>query len=539
MKWGDLFGCCLKKFPSDEGQKSRAPPPTAVQRAQAACRALKEGKQLMIPSLQDPQAIQFVICPELAKRLLKYEETLSSDDDSHSDASYENDETTGRPACIVTTDNKNKNNNKVRLDKPSKPTLLLQHALTNQNSSNWRRQRRILQRAFAKSKPVRRLAAQFAVGEVKRYFHFHFAQNSNDNDDSSTHKMKRRIVVLDVRTFALDVSLATICFATFGKEHYKEILDKLKPIYLPSLRAIRRGEGDPTLATNLKSAVTKALMGISSNMEANTEDQECLAYYFLQCEAGIDDSSSKLTRDEVISNCHSALLAGTQTMCTTLAMAILHLADRNTMKNQQQSSSSSSSDDETRNKVQLPSSKSILLETLRILPPVASLPRCPVGEGGLKVDIIRHHHTDDDDDDILSRTNLVREHSIVVMDTLAMAHAQHDSNFHQGEDTSCGSSWKFDPSQRSSSMGNAAPWGMGARKCPAGILSLDCLKAVLDYLRDDDDDNTILWRLQDPLKDGAGTSGTGGWVSLVQYTPTLTFPEPILVEFSHHGRKAY
>ena len=173
MKWGDLFGCCLKKFPSDEGQKSRAPPPTAVQRAQAACRALKEGKQLMIPSLQDPQAIQFVICPELAKRLLKYEETLSSDDDD-SDAS-EDDKTTGRPACIVTTDNK------VRLDKPSKPTLLLEHALTNQNSSNWRRQRRILQRAFAKSKPVRRLAAQFAVGEVKRYFHFHFAQNSNDN----------------------------------------------------------------------------------------------------------------------------------------------------------------------------------------------------------------------------------------------------------------------------------------------------------------------------------------------------------------------
>ena len=531
MTWGDLFGCCLKKFPSDEGQKSRAPPPppTAVQRAQAACRALKEGKQLMIPSLQDPHAIQFVICPELAKQLLKYEETLSSDDDD-SDAS-EDDKTTGRPACIVTTDNK------VRLDKPSKPTLLLEHALTNQNSSNWRRQRRILQRAFAKSKPVRRLAAQFAVGEVKRYFHFHFAQNSNDNDSSTQQKRKRRIVVLDVRTFALDISLVTICFATFGEEHYKEILDKLKPLYLPSLRAIRRGEGDPKLATNLKSAVAKALMDISSNMESssfsNTEDQECLAFYFLQCEAGIDDddSSSKLTRDEVISNCHSALLAGTQTMCTTLAMAMLHLADTNNMKNQQQSSSSFS-DDETRNKVQqLPSSKSILLETLRILPPVASLPRCPVGEGGLKVDIIRHHHTDDDDDDILSRTNLVREHSIVVMDTLAMAHAQHDSDF----DPSCGSSWKFDPSQRSSSMGNAAPWGMGARKCPAGILSLDCLEAVLDYLRNGDD-GTIFWRLQNPLKDGAGTSGTGGWVSLVQYTPTLTFPEPILVEFS---RKAY
>ena len=69
----------------------------------------------MIPSLQDPQAIQFVICPDLAKQLLKYEETLSSDDDD-SDAS-EDDETTGRPACcIVTTDNK------VRLDKLSSST---------------------------------------------------------------------------------------------------------------------------------------------------------------------------------------------------------------------------------------------------------------------------------------------------------------------------------------------------------------------------------------------------------------------------------
>lgn len=126
------------------------------------------------------------------------------------------------------------------------------------------------------------------------------------------------------------------------------------------------------------------------------------------------------------------------------------------------------------------------------------------------------------------------------MDILSMAHNTMTSE----NDTNNDSTWKFCPHQKITSRGNededsgagnntrktgraSYPWGFGDRICPAGNLSVSCISAVLESLVTKEQWS---WRLSKPADGSVGQKLKGtqeGWLKMVSYEPTLTYPNPL------------
>jgi cytochrome P450 len=307
---------------------------------------------------------------------------------------------------------------------------------------------------------------------------------------------------IDVRQLSLTIAARAMCVAVVGVDKGKVLEAPLKGLFLPSLLS-DRGEEAKVFTHQLH----QLLYGI---VNVETPGNATLVQSLLQTEPS-------LSRPEIVSNAHSALLAGTQTISTTIAGALMHLAERPDL----QSSESFSG-------------RAAVLETLRVLPPVASLPRIPTDS---ELTLKRIGSNEDHD----TSTRTVQRGDMFLVDLLAMAHADnHGDGSHSNQ---CDSTWKWMPPKGTSSLAPkessgsttttkknaAAPWGMGKRQCPAGALSVACVAAVLETLVQST--SGLQWRLADPTSNSVGSTGKHGWISHVIYKPTLGYPLPLQVMF--------
>ena len=96
----------------------------------------------------------FLIDPSIANSVLSHHELTVIENDSDSDSSS--------PVHTHIAYNAN-------LQKPTKPTKLLRHALTNANGDTWIRQRYCVSRAFVADKALRASCATYAVEKTMEY----------------------------------------------------------------------------------------------------------------------------------------------------------------------------------------------------------------------------------------------------------------------------------------------------------------------------------------------------------------------------------
>jgi cytochrome P450 len=435
--------CCDKSEPKW--------PINALERALIASETVRSGCPIValkqIPNAHRPTVL-IVSCP-LASQVLKQNETCGSDNQSNDPSDDEEERASGIPSCV--------------LHKPKKISPLLKYALTNANGEVWSRQRPIVARALTVKRPREQAtihATKTAMEQIR--------------SSISPHG-------IDVRELSLIIAARAMCAAVVGADKGKELEAPLKGLFLPSLLS-NRGE-QAKVSTNQLNQLIEEIVSVER------PGSETFVQSLLQTEPS-------LIRPEIVSNAHSALLAGTQTISTTIAGALMHLAERPDL----QSSSSFSG-------------RAAVLETLRILPPVSSLPRVPT-ESELKLGGDGGH------------ASTVRRGDMLLVDLLAMAHAD------DGDSSQCTWKWTLKGTEpKSSSSKNtrnsAAPWGMGKRKCPAGTLSVECVSSVLEELVE----SGLEWRLADPASNSVGSTGRHGWIQHVIYKPTVGYPLPLKVIF--------
>jgi len=462
------------------------PCPTLKQRIRAAKRALQEHS----PTIQgaDPK-IQFIIDPVAAKHALMKHELVtcnygdSSDDDS----------------CPCTYAN---------LYKPTKPTTLLQHALTNANGDTWFRQRYCVSRAFAVAKSLRVNCGTYAAEKMMEMIQQ--SQASTRCRFCGVGRRNNGIIstsTLDVRYLAREVAvvamLRMVFGTTYGKQH--EMIDALRGMILDSLEPVRNDDKVVEAINRtmrLDGLVRGAIEAIALENDSKV-GKNCLAKRLLEFET--DENQYYLTRDEVVSNAHSALLAGTQTICTTIAGALAHLAQAPDLQRDLKTGSLSGRD--------------IVMETLRILPPVAGLPRYP-NESILELP------TGKKEDAIFNSRRPIEKGQMLIVDLLAFAHSQPttDKNgnvFAKSEFASL----KFEP--RKGKQSEDQPWGLGKRKCPAGIISVECISIIFQHISS----KNVTWEFAQPKKDVVDDDSCGGWIDSIRYCPTLQFSREIRIKF--------
>lgn len=367
------------------------------------------------------------------------------------------------------------------LKKPDKPNPLLKDALTNANGMIWNKQRPLIQRAMGQ-RVARQIAARTAQQAALSFL------EAAKADKEAT---------IDARQFGLHVAVETMAVVVFSNNFADQVKPHLTDLYLPNL-ASNAKNSIPSSRAAFATVVTNILSEIKFRSVDDDDDvNSCLAMLLLTTETprtpmeGNNEESAGLTRDEVASNCHSALSAGIQTIATALTGAMAHLAEY---------SHTYDHDDQTNM-----SAKALCQETLRILPPVASLPRCPV-----------HRDVEVENLSSLGPTTIIHKNEMFLMDLLSFAHTQQ-----QAKD----SVWKFCPGRGKT---NAAPFGLGERRCPAGSLSVDAIAAVLESLM-----TLYDWKLTNPHSDSVGGDGKGGWVSRASYQPTLVYPDSIMLSIGN------
>jgi len=302
-------------------------------------------------------------------------------------------------------------------------------ALTAVNGDAWRAQRPLVAKALGGAPSRTSRAAAVAV---------------------AADMMARLRGTVDAREVGLRVGTACVVAAMVGRRD-AVVEGAVAAIFAPSLaRAHYRAL--PAEGKRVDAALRAA--GDGGLLAALR--QECAA-------AGFDDGVA-------VDNAHRALLAGAQTIAATLCAALAFIAAHppQSQKNLD--------------------ARAAVRETLRILPPVATLPRrvetrVDVGGG-------------------------IARGAWVVGDLVACAH---------GGDAM---SLRYDPAARRSN-GDAAPWGVGPRACPAGQLSTACVAAALEAL-----DARATWRLA-RKRDGVGPDGTCGFLEPLVYARTLAFPRPV------------
>ena len=300
-------------------------------------------------------------------------------------------------------------------------------ALTAVNGDAWRAQRPLVAKALggAPSRTSRAAAVAVAADLMARL------RGTVDAREVGLRVGTACVVAAMVgcREPALEGAVAAIFAPSLARAHYRALPAEGKRVD-DALRAA----GDGGLLAALR--------------------QECAA-------AGFDDGVA-------VDNAHRALLAGAQTIAATLCAALAFVAAHPPQKSL--------------------NARAAVRETLRILPPVATLPRrvetrVDLGGGG------------------------VARGAWVVGDLVACAHG--------GDATSL----RYDPGR--SADGDAAPWGVGPRACPAGQLSTACVAAALEAL-----DARATWRLA-RKRDGVGPDGTCRFLEPLVYARTLAFPRPV------------
>ena len=125
----------------------------------------------------------------------------------------------------------------------------------------------------------------------------------------------------------------------------------------------------------------------------------------------------------------------------------------------------------------------------------------------------------------------IKKGDLIVIDLLAFAHA-HVSTNDEGElagnadRTTVISTLQFDPKKKHET--EAAPWGIGKRRCPAGIISMECISKVIEAIAKRD----ITWSFAKPRDRVIGhQQNSTGWLELISYRPTLTYSTPLLLCF--------
>jgi cytochrome P450 len=463
---------------STKSSSSRATPPTAIQRVQRAQLTLQNGNTTWVTTSNETAGAaegnyHYVVDRATAEHLLAGTNTTKTDEEEEEGLS-----STPTLRVGLTSDTS-------FLCKPNKPNPLLQNALTNVNLVDWKRQRPLVQRAMG-HRAARQQAAYTAREAALEFV--------------TTKQIDARAMGLHVAIETMTVVIFSSHFADRVKCHFK------KNLYLPTLlpnpsRASSRLELDGTVEEILSELKMKTATLEGNDGNPATTTFSCLAVSLLEMEESTSQETHRetLTRPEVISNCFSALLAGIQTIATTLTGSLAHLAELN----EDYGMPDYEGDDEKKRKR---IAKLVCNETLRILPPVASLPRCP------KVGGKKH-------ESVAPKTVNVRANEIMLMDLLAFAHAQD----HQHQDNQ---SWKFCCPATSRGNAGAAPFGLGERRCPAGALSVEAITAVLEGLM-----GAYSWTLVNPVKDSVGSTGKEGWVGRASYQPTLVYPDAILLSF--------
>lgn len=489
--------------------------PSVKQRIRAARRAV----MLHSPTMQGTtnSQIQFIVDPVAAQNAFYQHELLpvthgnrnrngNSDEDDDDDASdndhHEPSNTTTSPPdppCSY-----------ANLCKPIKPTRLLQHALTNANGDAWFRQRYCVSRAFAVPKPMRANCGKYAAEKMIEMIQ----SQSPSLCGSCLGKRKNDGIkaTLDVRYLAREVAAAAMIRMVFGAGYRQQhdMIDALRGMVLDTLELVRNHDDkriDSIQRTKILDALVREAINDIATDDSSDDANHCLGQRLLDFEKD-GREQYYLTRDEVVSNAHSALLAGTQTISTTIAGALAHLAQMPDLQRNMHAGSLSG--------------RAVVMETLRILPPVAGLPRVPK-DSGLVLSCQKNGG---------SASNLqcpVQKEQIMVVDLLAFAHAQPiiDSNDNDSGNGSVSdiASLKFDP--RKGKKGEEQPWGIGKRKCPAGIISVECISIILETMIE----RNFTWKFARPKKDMIDEAACRGWIESIVYRPTLQFNDEIRITF--------
>ena len=341
----------------------------------------------------------------------------------------------------------------------------------------------------------------------------------------------RRNKTIDIRYFAKEVAIQTMYKIVFGTSTEQPsnntntiIINLLHDLVLDTLE-LRRDEEysnmSASIVDRLDEAVRNEIEDIISSTTGrmdNVKDTPCLVERLLQYSNS--DEEYYLTKDEIVGNAHSALLAGIQTISTTLAGAMLHLAERPQLQTELRKN------DKVGTSPQLISGKDVVNETLRILPPVAGLPRLSTACG---VEISSS-----------SSSCLIQKDQLVIIDLVAFAHAQKEvavSTDNKDSDEKYRPTsfvtLQFNPMNQR--RGEAAPFGIGRRTCPAGIISVECISAIIEgiamcgvtYSIEKDNDRC--------LRQKKKNSNNQGWFKVISYRPTLSYLKPVKIRFGKHN----
>ena len=299
--------------------------PTAMERATAARQAQKRGNIMVSTRSSGAHPTRMLFCPSVGKDLLsQYEDCRRShhkdNDDSDSESGNDdNDDDQAKPYS-----NSHSTTITTKLHKPVKPNRLLQHALTNANGDAWRRQRPLVQRALGDAAVTKKVAVPAAITAA-----LHLLPKKDHADEATT----TTVVEIEVRQFSLKVASASMIAAVFGKTSLEpkqqlQLETAIYGLFCSTLLPIR---GDAEKAAALNGPLQDILQQFADRMKASDQQpccDPCLAFNLLKQEEHNNTVKTKetLSRDEVISNCHSALLAGTQTIATTLAGCLLHFS---------------------------------------------------------------------------------------------------------------------------------------------------------------------------------------------------------------------
>lgn len=421
-------------------------------------------------------SISFVIDSDVAKRILEEHELKSydSDEDPAGDCQYAN------------------------LYKPPKPRKLLDCALTNVNGDVWKRQRYCISRAFAVPKKIREKWSIFAAEKFLDILNKDQSSHSRGSGGKkkllSVCSMKSKKKGVDIRKVSKEVAVCTLLVAVLGEEcgTRKELIDALRLMFLDNLEP-RRDEESSLETKQIVTRIDTLIRCFIDNV-ASAPDQlqdDCLLQRLLRFEIeNTSDDGHYLTRDEIVSNVFSALLAGSQTICTTITGVFCFLAGNNDLQLDL--------------KIGKLIPKNVVQEALRIFPPVAGLPRfaadceLTIAKNDIKIEF--------------------EKNQVFIIDLLAFAHSECNESleFHHGETTDS----------------QAQPWGIGKRKCPAGIISLDCISKVLSSIA-----NEYTWTFLNEKTHFKDRYGSGGWIEDIQYRPTLQFPRELRLQFSRYDEE--
>jgi len=473
--------------------------PTLRQRINVAKEALPHS-----PIIQGAanSSIKFIIDPAVAKTAFANHELVNKSVDNGS--SSDSDTSSSKNGADNTTSTRTRSIPQVNLEKPTKPTKLLHHALTNANGDIWRRQRYCVSRAFAVDKALRTSCANYAVEKMMELIN----KEKQPSVRCRPCIFSRKRMGVDVRILAREVAIHTMSRMVLGHARGSNVLviDSLRELVDCTL-APRRDEEFSKVTRTIVECLDRTVRDIVAEIAEDGTGSDCLVRRLLLYEK--DPAVEKyITRDEVIGNAHSAMLAGTQTICTVIAGALSHLAERLDLQH-----------DLRQGRI---SGKDIVMETLRILPPVAGLPRIPTG-GDLE---LKPNESENDGNGCCP----IQQGQVMVVDLLAFAHAQPlgvDDALSLLENTSNSTvcTFKFDPGNRTKSQ--AQPWGIGKRKCPAGIISTECISTVIEALAK----SGITWEFANPHVDSVGKNEFGGWMKSISYRPTLSYSAPIRINF--------